>query len=206
MKSATASASHTANAATAQLARSLLCEAMAAFAQIPDADRTPALVALDGFVAAPSPASFLSAVRTLRHVKQECALRQARLSRAEQEFLRGLDRVRREISVEVADVLSALPVFEEASAPASPPGAETARPSNAQRRASGAGTRLRALALLAAAHQELADRVAGSAEKLRQHLARAKDAHAQQPDKPAPRRRSASPRSARQWTTTSTKK
>lgn len=206
MKSSAAIAARSERAGSARLARSLLCEATSAFAQIPDADRKPALLALDQFVAAPSPASFLSAVRTLRHVKQECALRQARLSRAEQEFFRGLDLVRREISAEVADVLSALPVFEEARAPESTPGAEASRTSNAQRRASGTGTRLRALALLAAAHQELADRVAGSAEKLRQHLARAKDAYAQQPDKPATRRRSLSSRSTRHWTTTSTKK
>jgi len=191
--------------ASAVLARSLLRCAVDVFSQVPAPERGPALLALDQFLATPSPAVFLSTLRTLREVQQASALRQARMSRAEQDFVRGLELVRREISPEVAEVLAALPIFEEASpSPASASGQASSAP-EALRRASGAGPRLRALALLAAAHQELADRVAGSAEKLRQHLARAKDAHAQQ-DKPAARRRSPAARPARQSTTTSTKK
>jgi hypothetical protein len=187
----------------AALARALLSCALDAFAQVPAPERQPALAALDRFLSAPSPASFLSAVRTLREVRQDSALRQARMSRAEQEFVRGLELVRREISPEVADVLSALPVFEDPAEPTGSVGAESRSQGSTMRRSSGVGARLRALALLAAAHQELADRVAGSAEKLRQHLARAQ--HAQGQEKPTPRRRSPVSRGARQSTTTSTK-
>lgn len=186
-----------------RLARALLQCAVDAFLRVPAPDRQPALQALDHFLATPDPAAFLAAVRVLREVKQASALRQARMSRAEQDFVRGLDLVRREISTEVADALSALPVFEEAAPVA---GAAPSSAANAARRASGAGSRLRALALLAAAHQELADRVAGRADTLRQHLARAKDARPQPGEKPPARRRTSGTRAVRQSTVTSTKK
>lgn len=221
MNAANAANSTTAHAASrlpardhAVLARTLLRSAVVVFSVVPSDERAPALAALDRFLATPGPAPFLAAMRVLRDVKQDSVLRQARLSRAEQDFVRGLELVRREICPEVADVLSALPIFEDrppataqqTRGTTASANAATAAQSPAMRQASGAGQRLRALALLAAAHQELADRVAGSAARLRQHLERAKDAGTAPPDKPAQRRRASPARSTRPATTTSSEK
>jgi hypothetical protein len=150
---------------SAALARDLLRRALTTFAAVPPDDRGPALLALDEFLAAPGPAAYLAAVRILAEARRTGALRQVRSAQTGYAFARGLDAVRRELGASAAASLAAIP-------------AEDHR----------AGHRLRALALLAAAHRELAERVAGSTELLRKQLGLAKE----KPDPvPAPRRPSA---------------
>jgi hypothetical protein len=83
-------------------------------------------------------------------------------ARAGYALARGLDTVRRELGADTAEALGAIPADDRA------------------------GMRLRALALLSAAHRELAGRVAGSAELLRRQLELSRDKTA---SVPAPRRR-----------------
>jgi len=129
------------------LARDLLRRALSAFASVGPEDRGPALASIDGFLEAPSPATYLSAARALFDARRTQALRQLRTSQAGHAFARGLEAVRRELGVAAAQTLAAVPGDERA------------------------GLRLRALALLSAAHIELAERVAGRAELLRKQLA-----------------------------------
>jgi hypothetical protein len=152
------------------LARDLLRRACVAFACVPPQDRGPALTAVDEFLAAPGPATYLAAARILADARRKGVLRQARAAHAGYAMARGLDSVRRELGAAAAEVLAAVPKDDRA------------------------GLRLRALALLAAAHRELGERVAGGAELLRKKLARAQAAAA--PRSPAsrpPRRRPAKP-------------
>lgn len=144
------------------LARDLLRRAVTAFYAIAPAERGPSLVALDAFLARPAPATYLAAVRVLAEARSAGALRQVRAARAGYALARGLETVRRELGADTAEVLGAIPTDDRA------------------------GMRLRALALLAAAHRELAGRVAGSAELLRRQLELARDKAA---SVPAPRRR-----------------
>lgn len=149
----------------AALARDLLQRAVSAFASVPSGEREAALSALDRFLENPGPASYLAAVRVLTEARHLWSLRQARLSRAGYARARGLDTVRRELGAELADTLAAVPADDRT------------------------GLRLRALALLAAAHRELAGRVAGSTALLRKQMELAKSAPAAAPPRrrPAPR-------------------
>lgn len=152
------------------LARDLLARALAAFAQVAPDDRGPALLAIDRFIAAPGPATYLAATRILVDTRRAGALRQVRAAHAGHAFSRGLETVRYELGVAAAEALGAIPVDDLA------------------------GERLRALALLSTAHRELAERVAGSAELLRKKLALS--AERAPPDAPPRRRPSSSRRSA----------
>jgi hypothetical protein len=144
------------------LAHDLLHRAVSAFAALAPDERGPLLVALDAFLARPAPATYLAAVRVLAEARRAGALRQVRAARAGYALARGLDTVRRELGADTAEALGAIPADDRA------------------------GMRLRALALLSAAHRELAGRVAGSTELLRRQLelSRGKTASV-----PAPRRR-----------------
>lgn len=133
------------------LARDLLRRAYACFATVSPQERGPALAALDEFLAGPGPATYLAAARILADARRKGALRQVRAAQAGYAMVRGLDAVRRELGSAAAEVLAAVPADDRA------------------------GLRLRALALLAAAHRELAERVAGGAEILRMKLARAQE-------------------------------
>ena len=170
----------------APLARRLLRDALDTLATVAPSEREQTLAEVDQFLAQPSPARFLSAMRTLRQLRQAATLAHAHLSRAEKDFARGLQTLRRELGAQLADALAALPLHDDSDAEessASSPAGRVRWPS------AGAGVRLRSLALLLAAHHELSDRVAGRADALRQHLTRAKDAAQEQRiSKPAPRR------------------
>lgn len=157
-----ASAAQAQDKSSGVLARDLLRRALAAFASVAPDDRGPALAALDLFLAKPGPATYLAAARVLSDARQARALRQVRGAHADRAYSRGLETVRYELGAAAAEVLGAVPLDERA------------------------GLRLRALALLAAAHRELAERVAGSTEALRKQLARAQERAAPAP----PRRRS----------------
>lgn len=151
----------------APLAAALLRRAVATFAAVPDEDRAPVLAALDGFLATPGPATYLSAVQILDGVRRNTALHKVRTAQARYTYSRGLETVKRELGESTAATLSAIPIDERA------------------------GLRLRALALLAAAHRELAERVAGSAELLWRQLERAHETQ-----KNPPRRRALSRRAS----------
>lgn len=155
------------NAATIEtehgaLARDLLRRAVFAFATVPTDEREPAFVAIDAFLAAPGPATYLAAIRILADSRRKSALRQVRAAQAGHALARGLEAVRRELGSSTAETLAAVPADERT------------------------GLRLRALAYLSAAHRELAERVAGSAELLRRQLGLGKDLP---PEKAPPRRR-----------------
>ncbi|MFO0580092.1 MAG: hypothetical protein U1A78_39465 [Polyangia bacterium] len=152
-------------AEAAVLARSLLRRAVSAFEKVPPDARGPALTALDGFLARPGPSTYLRAVRVVAEAHREWSVRQVRAARAGYALARGLATVRRELGPDAAEVLAVLPADDRA------------------------GLRLRALALLASAHRELAGRVAGSAEQLRRQLALAKERTAQGAPAAPPRRR-----------------
>ncbi len=159
----------TAFAAAAQgpLAAELLRRAITTFAAVPADERGAALAAIDGFLGAPSPATYLAAARVLAEARRDRTLRQVRTAQAGYAFARGLDAVRRELGPTIADTLAAGPTDDRA------------------------GLRLRALALLSAAHRELAERVAGRTDLLRKQLARAQDVrekNARPPRRPAPSR------------------
>jgi len=144
------------------LAGDLLRRARATFAVVPADDRGPALAALDAFLAAPGPAQYLAATRVLAEARRTRTLQKVRTAQAGYAFARGLDAVRRELGSAAAEALAVGPTDPRA------------------------GHRLRALALLAAAHRELAERVAGSTEALRRQLGLATE---KPPLGPSPRRR-----------------
>lgn len=161
------------------LAQRLLRYALDTLAGLGPVERQTALGDVDEFVAQPSPAQFLRTMRSLRALRQAAALHHAQLSRAEQDFERGLETVRRELGAALADALAALPLHD------SPSDAEsTPRLTGGRLPPAPTGMRLRSLALLLAAHHELADRVAGRAAALRQHLSRAREAQEPKPSKP----------------------
>jgi hypothetical protein len=152
------------------LAAALLQRAMGAFAVVPPDARGSLLAALDGFLARPGPATYLMATRTLVDARRVFTLRQVRSAQAGYAFARGLDTVRRELGAAAAETLAAVPADDRA------------------------GQRLRALALLAAAHRELAERVAGSAEMMRQKLGLSSEPPPPAPPVKPPRRRPAAVR------------
>jgi hypothetical protein len=122
---------------SAQLARALLRRTVRLFAAVPPEARGPSLAALDGFLAAPGPASYLQAVRVLGDAARAVRAAEAGEAFAERAHAHGLERVRALDWLEPATVeaLDALPIDARA------------------------GQRLRALATLLEAHQQLAGRV-----------------------------------------------
>lgn len=141
----------TAAAGHGALAQALLRRAVSVFAVVPPAERGPALAALDEFLAGPGPATYLAATRVLVEARRARTLTQVRAAQADYARARGLDAVRRELGAATAEALAAAPTDDRA------------------------GLRLRALTLLAAAHRELAERVAGSSALLRKQLALSRD-------------------------------
>jgi hypothetical protein len=144
------------------LARDLLQRATGCLAAVPPGARAAPLAALDRFLAAPGPATYVAAARVLGAARRSRSLLALRAARAGADRTRGLAAVERELGSAAADRLAALPDGDRL------------------------GFRLEALALLAAAHRELAERVAGSGEIQRRRLALAKEA-AQPPVPPARR-------------------
>ena len=173
----------------APLARRLLRDALDTLATVAPSEREQTLAEVDQFLAQPSPARFLSAMRTLRQLRQAAALAHAHLSRAEKDFARGLQTLCCELGAQLADALAALPLHDDSDDDSDDERAASSPAGRVRWPSAGAGVRLRSLALLLAAHHELSDRVAGRADALRQHLTRAKDAAQEQRlSKPTPRR------------------
>jgi hypothetical protein len=147
---------------TARLARALLVEAVAVLPTIAAGEaRDTALAAIDAFTAQPSPSGWLRATRTLREIGRRARGEHTLRKLAARSFARGLERVTALLDEETSQTLAALPVD------------------------AGAGRRLEALALLVAAHQELAGRVREA--DATQRTLKAEIATA--PSKPAERRR-----------------
>jgi hypothetical protein len=133
----------------AALARALLPRAIAAFTLVPEIDRTPALVALDQFLAAPAPATYLSAVRTLRATERAAALRKNAGPTIDRMFAEGTTLLR-----EVPGIPPALVDEMTANLPVD------AR----------AGRRLSALGELLGTYCELLGRVAADTEEMRRRM------------------------------------
>jgi hypothetical protein len=152
-----------------RLASDLLQRARRTFATLAAEERGPALLAIDAFLAAPTPATYLAATRVLAAVRRQAALQRVRAAHAGYALARGLSTVRYELGAAQAEALAAQPSDDRT------------------------GHRLRALALLAAAHRELSERVAGSTGLLRRQLAlsreRASTAPRRRPPPKASRRR-----------------
>ena len=130
----------------AVLAGALLKHALTAFELIPDSARGPALAALDRFMAAPGPAAFVAAARELREARRRYLVE----SRAGGTLRRAL-----EDGVEALAEVHGLPAAVAARLAADLPiDALT-------------GPRLRALAALARAYEELAGRVAADTDEMR---------------------------------------
>ena len=100
-------------------------------------DNAPALLAIDAFVAAPGPASYLRAVRLLRDARRGARSATLNDAFAARSFAHGMK------------TFAALPFVEP----------EQLANFQALEKEPGAGRRLSALALLLSAHQELAARV-----------------------------------------------
>jgi hypothetical protein len=130
------------------LARALLVKTMAAFQVVPDQARGPALSALDRFLAAPAPATFLAASRVLGQTRRAIMLERSAGGTMRRAFDEGLAALRAvpALPSALADRLASLPVDPRA------------------------GQRLFALAALTDAYQELATRVAADSEEMRRRL------------------------------------
>jgi hypothetical protein len=129
-----------------RLAASLLRKAIVALSELPADGRAEPLRALDAFIAAPGPSSYLRASCALRQARLDLRLSGLRERGAARSYLRGLDRLRA-VDAALAGELSSVPVD-----PAS-------------------GARLGALAALVEAERELSERVAAQADALRRQLA-----------------------------------
>ncbi len=130
----------------AVLAGALLKHTLKAFEMIPDAARGPALEALDRFLAAPGPASFVAAARELRESRRRHLVE-----------TRGAGTLRRALDdgVQAVGEIPGLPEAVAARLAADLPlDART-------------GARLRALSSLAHAYEELASRVAADTDEMR---------------------------------------
>jgi hypothetical protein len=141
------------------LAPALLRQAVAAFQVIPDEARGPALAALDDFLAAPAPASFLAAIRVLRAQSRRAIVETTGGATMRRAFTDGLAALRAtSIPPPLIDQLAQAPLDARA------------------------GRRLLALAALARAYEELAARVAADSDETRRRL------RASVPRKPGSRR------------------
>jgi hypothetical protein len=135
--------------ATAAFARALLRHLVRARAALPSPELGPALAAIDAFVAAPKPVTFLAASRALGQARRAHALRHLHGTHADRSFRRGLEAVRAVPGLDDAhsQLLARLPVDART------------------------GRRLLALAQLLEVHVELSGRAAAQARALRRKLA-----------------------------------
>lgn len=138
---------------TAPLARALLANAMAAFTVLPPERRGSSLAALDAFLAAPSPATFLAASRVLAESRRNRLLESAAAPALAQDFADGIAALRTLTSIpaELVDRLEADLPFDART-----------------------GRRLQALAALTRSYDELLSRVVADVEQMRKrfrHLA-----------------------------------
>jgi hypothetical protein len=131
---------------TALFARVLLRRARGAFRLSGTGDRGRALAALDGFLAAPAPGSFVAAARALSDLQHQAIARRIPESGPRPAVNVGLAALR-----SVPGLPSVLAERLAADLPQDP----------------GAGPRLLALAALARAYHELAGRVAADKEEMR---------------------------------------
>ena len=141
------------------LAPALLRRAMAAFQVIPDEARGPALAALDEFLAAPAPATFLAATRILRAQARRAVVETTAGATMRRAFADGVAALRgTAVPPTLIDQIAEAPLDARA------------------------GRRLLALAALARAYEELAARVAADSDEMRRRL------RASVPRKPGSRR------------------
>jgi hypothetical protein len=121
-----------------RLARALLAEATATLPSLPELARGVPLVAIDRFVAAPTPANYLAAASALREAVRRIQRERIVERSARRSFRRGVESLRTTSAVEpsLAQSLAQLPIDSRS------------------------GMRLEALAALIAAHHELAAKVA----------------------------------------------
>jgi hypothetical protein len=130
----------------AVLANALLGHALEAFKSIPESARGSALAALDRFLAAPGPAAFVAAARELREARRRFLVEtraSGTLRRALEDGVRELGEVPGLPEPVAARLAADLPIDALT------------------------GPRLRALALLARAYEELAARVAADTDEMR---------------------------------------
>jgi hypothetical protein len=140
-------------------APALLRRAVAAFRVIPDESRGPALAALDDFLAAPAPATFLAATRILRAQSRRAIVETTAGATMRRAFADGVAALRSTtVPPSVIDQIAEAPLDARS------------------------GPRLLALAALAQAYQELAARVAADSDEMRRRL------RASAPRKPGSRR------------------
>jgi hypothetical protein len=130
----------------ALLARVLFVHTAGAFKVVPEALRGPALAALDRFIAAPGPAAFVGAIRELRDARRRALIQSHGGGTLRRALEGGIDAFREVAGIPsvVADRLAADLPLEALTGP-----------------------RLRALASLARAYEELAGRVAADTEEMR---------------------------------------
>ena len=127
-------------------ARRLLPLAIAAFQRVPVPDRAPVMAALDGFLAVPSPATFLAAARTMEQGLRDLLIADAARGPLRRGFTAAIQALRDggALPAPLIDELAAhLPVDARAI------------------------ERLDALAALAGAHAALSVRVAADADQRR---------------------------------------
>lgn len=94
------------------MARALLTRAMSTFRHVPAEDRGPALTAIDGFLAGPTPTRFLLAVRVLHELRRNVSVHVLRVRGSEHAFEQGLRALRNLPSLDggLVDALAKLPV------------------------------------------------------------------------------------------------
>jgi hypothetical protein len=133
----------------AALARALLPRAVATLRTLPADARGPSLAALDGFLAAPGPASFLRAARQLKEAQQAAAVAKHGRSSLDRLLAEGATRLAAVPGLPAAiakEIISTLPLDARA------------------------GRRLTAVALLLETYEELQSRVATDTAEMRQRL------------------------------------
>jgi hypothetical protein len=133
----------------APLARALLDQALLTFRSVPEAERVPALTAIDSFLSGPSPSRFLAAIRLLAQARRRLLIDRTASTTLQRARADGLSALR-----DVPGFPGHLVDRLEATLPADPR----------------SGRRLMALAALARSYQELAGRVAADTEQMRQRL------------------------------------
>ncbi|MES1205419.1 MAG: hypothetical protein ABUS79_05735 [Pseudomonadota bacterium] len=131
----------------ALFARRLLPAARAAFQMVPPTAIRPLHAAVDAFVEAPAPSSFLAAFRLLDQARRRAMVEQAGGGVLRRAFQDGVAALRR-ISALPTPAVDALAAHAEVDARA--------------------GERLHALAALTGAYQELSARVAADGDRRRQ--------------------------------------
>jgi hypothetical protein len=142
-----------------ELAPALLRRAVAAFRVIPDEARGPSLAALDEFLAAPAPATFLAATRILRAQSRRAVVETTAGATMRRAFDDGVAALRNTaVPPTLIDQIAQAPLDARA------------------------GPRLLELASLARTYEELAARVAAESDEMRRRL------RASLPRKPANRR------------------